>query len=307
MGTAELARASLHALLGDSRFSVLAAVTQPDRPKGRDLKPHPSAVKQTALENGVPVLQPERARSPELIDSLAALSPQVIVVAAYGQILSQALLDLPPHGCVNVHASLLPKYRGAAPIQWAILDGEKETGVTIMKITAALDSGGIITQRATPISPDETAAQLHDRLALLGAELLLETLPPYVAGEIPPRPQDDSSATYARKITKEDGRIDWSQTARNVRDRLRAFTPWPGAYVEWAASGRARVLKVWRASVQPRSGEPGTILEASREGIVVACAQDALRIEELQLEGGRRMAAGDFIIGHPVAVGTRFG
>jgi methionyl-tRNA formyltransferase len=307
MGTAELARAGLQALLGDSEFSVVTAVTQPDRPKGRDLKPHPSPVKQLAVSAELPVLQPTRARDPQFIDSLAALAPDLIVVAAYGQILPQKLLDVPRYGCLNVHASLLPKYRGAAPIQWAIIDGEKETGVTIMKMTATLDAGDIISRRATPIDAEETGAQLHDRLAILGAELLLETLPAYVAGDLKPEPQDNAAATYARKISKEDGRVDWSLPAEIVRNRIRAFSPWPGAYIHLTGSERPRLLKFWRAAVEARQGNPGTVLAADRQGLIVACGRDALRIEELQLEGSRRMTAAEFLAGNPVAVGTRLG
>jgi methionyl-tRNA formyltransferase len=306
MGTAELARASLAALLAASGLAVQAVVTQPDRPKGRDLKPQPSPVKQLALASRLPVFQPERARHPEFFDRLAALAPDVIVVAAYGQILPQQILDLPKFGGVNVHASLLPKYRGAAPIQWAILDGAEETGVSIMKMTAALDAGDVLSRRPTKIGPDETAAQLHDRLAALGAELLLETLPAYVAGAITPQPQDPAAATYARKITKEDGRLDWSQPALLLRNRIRAFTPWPGGFVELTDTPRPRLLKIWSASLQSRQGSPGTVLTADRSGLTIACGQGALRLEELQLEGGRRMRAEEFLAGHPIEPGTRF-
>lgn len=307
MGTAPLACPGLQALLRRSDLSVRAVVTQPDRPKGRELKPQPSPVKQLALASHLPVLQPERARDPGFIDSLAAFAPDVIVVIAYGQILPQRILDLPKFGGVNVHTSLLPKYRGAAPIQWAILDGEEETGVSIMKMTAGLDTGDVLSQRATKIGIDETAAQLHDRLAVLGAELLVETLPAYIAGAIVLQPQDPAAATYARKITKEDGRLDWHQPARALRNRIRAFTPWPGAYIELTGSARPRLLKIWRASIEPAQGVPGTVLAADRSGLLIACGKDALRLEELQLEGGRRMRADEFLAGHPIAPGTRFG
>jgi methionyl-tRNA formyltransferase len=300
MGTAELARASLRALLAPDLFNVVAVVTQPDRPKGRDLKPQPSVVKTTALEAGLQVLQPEKARNPEFVSSLAELKPEVIVVAAYGQILPPSILELPKFGCVNVHASLLPKYRGAAPIQWAIIDNESETGVTIMRMAAGLDTGDILTTKATPIGPDETGEELHDRLALLGAELLVNTLPEYCSGAIQPIPQDNAAATYARKITREDGRLDWSLPALVLRNRLRAFTPWPGAYAELSIRGKPRTVKFSRATVVPSLGQPGQILQADRNGVVIACGADALRFEQFQLEGGRKMTAAEFIAGHPL-------
>ncbi len=249
MGTAELARASLRALLASKSFTVVAVVTQPDRPKGRDLKPQPSVVKTTALEVGLPVLQPQKARNPEFISSLAVLTPDVIVVAAYGQILPPSILELPKFGCVNVHASLLPKYRGAAPIQWAIIDNEPQTGVTIMRMAAGLDTGDILTMKATAIDSNETGEELHDRLALLGADLLVSTLPDYCAGAIQPVPQDNATATYARKITREDGRLDWSLPAAALRNRIRAFTPWPGAYADLLIRGKPRMVKFARATV----------------------------------------------------------
>jgi methionyl-tRNA formyltransferase len=276
-------------------------VTQPDRPKGRYLKPQPSGVKKIAVEAGLPVPQPEKARDAWFVSNLAALAPDLIVVAAYGQILPQSILDLPRFGCVNVHASLLPKYRGAAPIQWAILNNDAETGVTIMKMSASLDTGDILTQKATPIGPEETTAELHDRLALLGAELLISTLPEYAAGAIVPKPQDNAAATHARKISKEDGRIDWTMPASALRNRIRAFTPWPGAYAHLTIRDQPRLVKFWRASVEALQGHPGQVLRADRDGIVIACGTDALRIEQLQLEGGRKMAAAEFLAGHPIS------
>ena len=212
MGTAPLARPSLEALRAAADIRVAAVVTQPDRPKGRDLKLQPSAVKTAAV--GLTVLQPEKARNPEFIECLRGLKPDLIVVAAYGQILPQAILDLPRYGCLNVHTSLLPKYRGAAPIQWAILNGDAETGVTIMKMDAGLDTGPIVSRRATPIAPDDNAATLHDRLAQIGSQLLTETIPAYVAGQIVPQAQNNALSSVARKITKDDGRLDWTLPAR---------------------------------------------------------------------------------------------
>ena len=230
MGTAELSCASLEKLARSQGFQITAVVTQPDRPKGRELKPQSSPVKTLAQRLGLPVLQPLRARDEKFIAELRTLQPDFIVVAAYGQILPQSILDLPRHGCLNVHTSLLPKYRGAAPIQWAIANGDTETGVTIMKMDAGLDTGAIVAQRRTPILPADDSATLHDRLARLGAELLVETIPDYVAGKIQPQPQPAEGVSHAPKIKKEDGRIDWNLPAKTIWNRLRAFTPWPGAF-----------------------------------------------------------------------------
>jgi methionyl-tRNA formyltransferase len=230
MGTAELSCASLEALARDEKFHVVAVVTQPDKPKGRELKLTPSPVKILAEQLKLPVLQPFKARDEKFIGELRELKSGLIVVVAYGQILPQGILDLPQFGCLNVHTSLLPKYRGAAPIQRAIADGETKTGVTIMKMDAGLDTGEIISQTRTPISPEDNSQTLHDRLAQLGAKLLVETIPDYVAVKILPKPQPAEGASYAAKIKKEDGRIDWNLPAQKILNRLRAFTPWPGAF-----------------------------------------------------------------------------
>jgi methionyl-tRNA formyltransferase len=308
MGTAELACASLRALCQDGFFEVAAAVTQPDRPKGRDLRLTPSPVKQVALAQGVPVLQPERARQEGFLKELQDYRPELIVVAAYGQILPAAILELPRLGCVNVHTSLLPKYRGAAPIQWAILEDQAETGVTIMKMDAGLDTGPILAQESTPILPADNAQTLHDRLAEMGAALLVKTVRACAAGELQPRPQPGAGASYARKLTKEDGRLDWSQPARALWSRIRAFTPWPGAYARFTDRAQPRVLKIWSAEVVPeRRGAPGEVLEAGRAGIVAACGADALRITLLQLEGGRRLEPEAFLAGHALKQGQFLG
>ncbi|HTA31762.1 MAG TPA: methionyl-tRNA formyltransferase, partial [Candidatus Cybelea sp.] len=257
-----------------------------------------------ALELGKPVLQPARARDASFIDQLRALAPDLIVVAAYGQILPGALLEVPRFGCLNVHASLLPKYRGAAPIQWALLDGESETGVTIMKMDAGLDTGAMLSERATPIADADNAATLHDRLATLGADLLISTIPSFVEGKIQPRPQDESRATYARKITKEDGRLDWTQPARVLWNKTRGLTPWPGTFTH----AESQLLKVWRASVAAdRHGPPGEILCADKSGLIIACGEQALRLEEVQREGGRRLDAPAFLAGHDLPVGSKLG
>ena len=313
LGTAELSCASLQALVGNPQFQIAVVVTQPDRPKGRDLKPQPSPVKSLALRLGLPVLQPERARDEKFIAGLRALQPDLIIVVAYGQILPPAILDLPRHGCLNIHPSLLPKYRGAAPIQWAIANGDTETGVTIMKMDAGLDTGPIVSQRRTPIRPEDDSATLHDRLAQLGAELLVQTIPDYVAGKIQPAPQPAAGASHAAKIKKEDGRIDWNQPAQTIWNRLRAFTPWPGAFtflrnaeLGTATTTKPQLLKIWKAEVVEKSGGGGEILSADKTGIVVGCGERALRIFELQREGGKRLTVEQFLAGFPLLVGWRF-
>lgn len=307
MGTAELACASLRALASQPEFSVIAVVTQPDRPKGRDLKLHPSPVKAAAVSLGLPILQPERARNEDFITQLRELRPDLVVVVAYGQILPKSILDLPAHGCLNVHTSLLPKYRGAAPIQWAILNGDALTGVTIMRMDAGLDTGDILTQSTTPISAEDTSQTLHDRLAALGADLLVPTVRDWIAGKRTPRPQPAEGATYARKITKEDGLLDWSQPALVLLNRIRGFTPWPGAFTHLPGEPKPVLLKIWRAEITEASGEPGRVLLADKSGILVACGERSLRILELQKEGGRRMPAQNFLAGHHLNPTLRLG
>ena len=307
MGTAELACASLESLCRAPGVRVVAVVTQPDKPKGRELKLQPTPVKVVALNHELPVHQPAKARAPEFANQLRGMAPDLIVVAAYGQILPQSILDIPKFGCLNVHTSLLPKYRGAAPIQWAILNGELETGVTIMKMDADLDTGEIVAEVRTPIADTDNGQTLHDRLAKLGADLLVRTIPDYVAGRMAPSSQPKEGATYARKITKEDGRIDWSKPAREVWNQVRAFTPWPGAFTHLPRDGGAKLLKIWDAAVQEHAfRNAGEILEAGNFGIVVACGEHALRILELQLEGGKRLTAQQFLAGHELKPGERF-
>ncbi len=305
MGTPPLAATVLEALLREKSFEVIAVVTQPDQPKGRELKLQPSAVKELALTQDLLVLQPARARESSFIEEVRKLAPDLIVVAAFGQILPQALLDVPKFGCLNVHTSLLPKYRGAAPIQWAILNDEAETGVTIMKMDAGLDTGEIISMEKTAITPEETAQTLHDRLATLGGELLLRAIPDYISGKVTPRSQPEGSS-YARKIKKEDGQLDWSLPARVLWNRVRGLTPWPGTYCRLERSPTPVLLKIWRVEVaEKRTGSPGEVLSGEQNGITVACGEGALRILELQREGGKRLSAQAFLAGFPITSGDR--
>ncbi|MEY2407777.1 MAG: methionyl-tRNA formyltransferase [Verrucomicrobiota bacterium] len=308
MGTADLACSILQALCREPSLEIVAVVSQPDKPRGRDQQLQATPVKAAALRAGLRILQPERARDPAIVDELRLLGPELIVVAAYGQILPQALLDIPRHGCLNVHTSLLPKYRGAAPIQWAILDGQPETGVTIMKMNAGLDTGDIVSQARTDIAPEDNAQTLHDRLARMGGELLIATIPDYLAGRITPRAQSMDGASYARKITREDGRIDWNQPARMLWNRVRGLTPWPGSFTFQQVAGKPRLLKIWSAQLEETTGgEPGKVLSADVSGIVVACGTGALRMLEVQREGGRRLSAKDFLVGNPMSPDERLG
>ena len=302
MGTAGFACPSLAALDNSPGTKVIGVVTQPDRPKGRQLIPHPPAVKVEAESRKLTVHQPLRIRND--FNFLYQLNPDLIVVAAYGQILPETILDLPKQGCINVHGSLLPLYRGAAPIQRAILDGQNETGVTIMEMEAGMDTGPMISKIKTPIETRDNAQTLHDRLANLGAKLLVETIPQYVSGKIKPTPQDESQATHAPKITRDMGQIDWSKTATEIWNQARAFTPWPGIFTH--ISGK--LLKI--IDVEPvdiNDLEPGIIGKSNYEGIIVGCGKKALRIKQLQKEGGKRLAANAFLAGHPLPAGTQLG
>jgi methionyl-tRNA formyltransferase len=309
-GTAALAGSSLEALARQPWLTLAAVVTQPDRPRGRRLQFEASPVKTAALRLGLPVCQPAKCRAPEFIEALRALGPELIVVAAYGQILPPPLLDLPRLGCVNVHASLLPQYRGAAPIQWALLDGATRTGITIMRMDPGLDTGDILSQESLAIDPAETAPELHDRLAALGADLLVRTLPGFAEGRISGQPQPSAGASYARKIVKEDGQLDWALPATVLANRVRALQPWPGTFTYLPAAPHPLLLRVLRAMPEPApgagaAGHPGTVIGADAAGVRVACGTGVLRLLELQREGGRPLAARDFLAGRPMPVGTR--
>jgi len=307
MGTANLSCAILQTLVESRDFDVAAVVTQPDRPKGRQLRLQSSPVKDLALKLKLSLLQPQRARDENFLLQLKAINPELIIVAAYGQILPQTILALPRFGCLNVHTSLLPKYRGAAPIQWAILNDEPRTGVTIMKMDAGLDTGPILTQAQTEIAVQDTSETLHERLAQIGAELLRDTIPDYVAGKIQPCPQPAEGAAYAPRIRKEDGRLDWRQPSRALWNRVRGLLPWPGAFTCLVGEPTPRLLKIWKAEPVEGSGVPGEALNADRNGIVVACGKGALRILEVQQEGGRRLPVSDFLTGHPLRPGQKLG
>jgi len=307
MGTAELSCASLQALCESPDCEVVGVVTQPDRPKGRDLKRQAPPVKELAVRANLPLLQPESARTGAFLAELGLLQPDLIAVAAYGQILPKGILNLPRFGCLNVHTSLLPKYRGAAPIQWAILNGESETGVTIMKMDVGLDTGDILAQEKMQILPSDDGETLHDRLAVMGAKLLVATIPDYVSGRIQPRPQPAEGVSTAPKIKKQDGRIDWNQPARTIWNRIRGLTPWPGAFAYLPGSPQPQLLKIWRAEIAEATGTPGEILSADKAGVLVGCGHAALRVLELQREGGRRLGAVAFLAGHPLQAGQRLG
>jgi methionyl-tRNA formyltransferase len=300
-GTPAFAAAALAALL-NAGHDVVHVLTQPDRPAGRGLKPQASAVKQLALARQLPLSQPATLKDDALIAQLTALQPEVMVVAAYGLMIPQSLLQMPPRGCLNIHASLLPRWRGAAPIQRAILAGDHETGVTIMQMDAGLDTGAMLLTQAMTIAADDTAQTLHDKLAVIGAQLLLRTLQ-----ERPqPVPQDGASASYAAKISKAEAHIDWTRSAVEIDRLIRAFNPAPGAYTTW--NGQA--LKIWRAEpavATAGSGTAaGTVVQADNNGVVVATGAGPIRLLELQRAGGKRLAPRPFLAGTPIDAGTRF-
>ncbi len=307
MGTPEFAVRTLEELIEADRYRVQAVFTQPDRPRGRSRETLMSPVKQTAVKAGIPVFQPEKLRDASCTQELKELRPDVIVVAAYGQMIPKEILDLPPCGCVNVHASLLPKYRGAAPIQWAVIDGEQESGVTTMIVTPELDTGDIILQKKVKLSPDETGGSLSEKLSEAGAALLLETLDQISDGTAQFQPQPKQSPThYASMLTKQDGRIDWTRSAAAIDCQIRGMDPWPNAWTRF----HGRLLKIYRAQVQPEpSGaaqKPGTVLAAGKTSLEIQTGDGVLRVLELQPEGKKRMPADAFLRGYPVKAGEIF-
>ncbi len=325
MGTPDFARAALEKII-EAGHEVVLVVTQPDKPKGRSGELQVSDVKECALLHGLHVFQPVRIKLPENVAELRKYDADIYVVAAFGQILSQEILDIPRLGCVNIHASLLPKYRGAAPIQQAILDGRKETGVTIMQMAAGMDTGDILTQRTIPIAEDETGGGLFDKLSALGAELIVETLPKLERGEITPVPQDEDKATKCGKLSKDMGRIQWSDDADKLRNLVRGLNPWPSAYT----SLNKKSFKIWRAKalmelefrqMAKELGDDkdgvrakaldnkayGTVMAVLRDSFVVLTGDGYLQIFEVQLEGKKRMPVKDFLMGYKLEVGAKLG
>lgn len=301
-GTPEFALASLQALT-DSGIAPLAVLTQPDRPAGRGKRLTASPVKRFALDQGIEVLQPATLKDPDTVEQIAGFNPDILVVAAYGLILPQSVLDVPAKGCLNVHASLLPRWRGAAPIQAAILAGDAQTGVSLMAMTAGLDCGPVYVEEALAIGAEETAGELHDRLATLGGEMLVGNLEAILSGALEAVAQDDTQATYADKISKQDARLDWQQPAEDLHREVRAYNPVPGAFFLLDDTP----VKCWRASVVTgATGSPGEILSAGRDGIVVACGQGALHLDSLQRPGKRPVTAAEFA-GSVAMTGRRLG
>ncbi|MBH8585568.1 methionyl-tRNA formyltransferase [Thermoactinomyces sp. CICC 10520] len=306
MGTPDFAVPSLRLLLEEKdQVEVIGVVTQPDRPKGRKKVLTPPPVKVEAIKHDLPVFQPQKLRSEEAIRQVLELQPDLIVTAAYGQILPEPVLNAPKYGCINVHASLLPKYRGGAPIHHAIINGEKETGVTIMYMVKALDAGDMLLQRAIPITSGDNVGTMHDKLANLGAELLKEVLPSILDGTVQAVPQDDEQATFAPNITREDEKIDWERTAQELDCQIRGLCPWPVAYTLW----KGKPFKIWKASVvnEETQGEPGTVIRLDANGIVVATGKGLLRLTEVQPSGKKPMPARQFINGRQMKAGDRFG
>jgi methionyl-tRNA formyltransferase len=302
MGTPSFALPSLEVLRARGE-DIIAVVTQPDRPQGRGQALAPPPVKVAAASARIPVQQPEKVRQPEFLEWCRAELPDLIVVVAFGQILPKALLEIPRQGCINVHASLLPKYRGAAPIAWAIIRGETETGITTMQMDPGMDTGPILIQRVLPIRPDDTAETLGQRMSALGAHTLNETLDALKAGRLSPTPQDASQATLAPMLKKEDGVITWQQSATAIDALVRGMDPWPGAWTTHAGEP----WRIWKVRVLPDSGEPGVVLRADSDGVLVGAAQQSVLITELQAPGKRRLTAREYLAGHAVRVGERLG
>ncbi|MCI7813464.1 MAG: methionyl-tRNA formyltransferase [Lachnospiraceae bacterium] len=304
MGTPDFAVETLEALVR-SEHEVAAVVTQPDKPKGRGKAMQFPPVKEIALREEIPVYQPRRVRDPEFIQILKEISPDVIVVVAFGQIIPQEMIDLPKYGCVNVHGSLLPKYRGAAPIQWAVIDGEKESGVTTMQMDAGLDTGDMLLKTVIPIEENETGGSLFDKLSMAGAKLLIETLKGIEEGKIIPQKQGESTTPYAKMLTKEMGEIDWNKDAEALERLIRGLNPWPSAYTHLGG----KTLKIWKAKVEERETKekPGTVVEVSKKELKVQTGKQILSLQEVQLEGKKRMEIDAFLRGNAVEEGTVLG
>jgi methionyl-tRNA formyltransferase len=295
LGTPAFAVPTLEAIVR-AGHQVAEVVTQPDRPRGRGQQAAASPVKEAALRLGIPVYQPERVRRPEAVERLHAIGAEAMVVVGYGQIIPQSIIDLPPLGIINVHASLLPKYRGAGPIQWAIVNGETRTGITTMRINAGLDTGDMLLKAETEIDPDETAIELGRRLSTMGADLLVQTLAGLAAGKIVPTPQNDAEASYAPLLKKEDGRIDWSAAALAIHNRVRGLQPWPGA----STAFRGQPLHVWKTRLAGATAREAAGRIVSLRPLVVACGEGELELIEVQQENRKRVAAADFVNGQRV-------
>ncbi len=307
MGSGDVACPALERLILAPGYDIVCVVSQPDRPKGRNRRVAACPAKSMAEARGVPVMTPERIGAPDAVEEIRALRPDIIVVAAYGQYIKPDILAIPPREAINIHPSLLPKYRGASPIQWAIANGESETGVTILYVSKEMDAGDIILQERYPIGEDDTAETLTPRLAERGADLLMTSLEAIQAGRATRTPQDPDQATYVNKLEKDDGRIDWSLPAVTIRNRIRGFTPWPGCFTH--ADGV--LLKIRRADVEPMSGSagarPGSIIQCDREGPVVATGVGALRLLEVQPEGKNVMTGAAYLCGHALGPGATLG
>ena len=301
MGTPDFAVGALEALV-EAGHEVTAVVTQPDKPKGRGKEMQQTPVKACALRHNIEVFQPVKIKTPEAVEVLRGYGADLFVVAAFGQILSKEILDMPKYGCVNIHASLLPKYRGAAPIQWAILDGEKETGVTIMQMNEGLDTGDMLTKVIVPIEDTDTGESLFDKLAEAGAKLLVDTIPQIEAGTLQPEVQDNSFSTYAKMIKKEMGLIDWKKEAVVLERLVRGMNSWPSAYTHF----NGKTLKIWEAAVETSEAkaEPGTVVDITKNSIKVQTGQDLLVLKQIQLEGKKRMDVAAFLLGYKVETGT---
>ncbi len=302
IGTGEIGAPTLHALLRSKEHQLAAVVTQPNKPAGRDQRIKPPPIKKALAGAKIPTLQPARIKDRQSIEEISALAPEVIVVMAYGQILPQGVLGIPRVACLNLHASLLPRHRGAAPIQAAIASGDFETGITVMYMDEGLDTGDILLQRKIDILPTDTGGSLHDRLAQIAPDALLESLQ-LLGKKIAPRvPQNNALATYAPKLNRDDGKIDWAERAEVIERKVRAFNPWPGAFTTVAAKlGKPRNLKIFSASIVDLAAEPGEILQTEERGLVIAASDRALSLEEVQPEGKRRMTSAEFLRGFGVA------
>lgn len=304
MGTPDFSVGALEAMIA-AGHEVTAVVTQPDKPKGRGKEMQFTPVKECAIAHHIPVLQPERIKTPEAIAELRQYEADIFVVAAFGQIVSQEILDMPRYGCLNIHASLLPKYRGPAPIQWSIIDGEKQTGVTIQQMNAGIDTGDILTKKIVPIDAKETGESLFEKLASAGAELIVETLTLVEQGNITPEPQNEAEATYAKMLRKELGHIDWNKDAVSIERLIRGMNSWPSAYTNF----KQKTLKIWAADVDETAadGPAGSVTDVKKESFSVNTGKGKLIVTECQLEGKKRMMVKDFLLGYPMQAGTMLG